>query len=106
MNEKPTDDGLPGPGAYRLVAVEWVDSIGCSSRWGEIDDVPPTAHRCVSVGWLARESDEAILLVPHISLENKAIDVPESGCGDMTIPNCSVQRIIDLTPNVMDGGRA
>jgi len=81
---------------YRLVKVKWVDSYGCTSAWGFIEDKDPIAHHCYSVGWLVAESDAAIVVVPHLSPENKAIDSDEHGCGDMTIPKCSIIEIVDL----------
>lgn len=84
--------GIP----YRLVAIDWVDSYGCASQWGDITRKLPVAHHCFSVGWVAVESDEAIVIVPHLSPENREINSDEHACGDMTIPTCSIISITDL----------
>lgn len=81
---------------YRLVAVEWLDSYGCGAIWEEMPDRPPPAHRCYSVGWLVAKTEDVVVIVPHISPENKDIGGPEQGCGDMTIPRCAVRKIINL----------
>jgi len=78
--------------------VEWVDSYGCTAHWGGFDNIPPMAHSCYTVGWLARESDDALLIVPHISPKLKGYDdSEEQACGDMTIPKCSIIKIDELT---------
>ena len=75
---------------YKLIHVKWTDSYGCSSQWAEIPDKKPVEHYCYSVGWLVRQSKHAIVVIPHISPENKDIDSEEHGCGEMVIPRKSI----------------
>ena len=84
--------------SYPLVVVKWVDSYGCGSQWGEIPDSEPGAHYCYSVGWLVRESVDAILLVPHISPNNDSIGSVEHGCGDMVIPRSAIREMDAVAP--------
>ena len=78
----------------RLVLIEWVDSFGCSSDWQEIGNLSPTAQSCRSVGWLAHDGDDCKVIVPHLSEPHES--VKPQGCGDMTIPTCAIQRVVDL----------
>ncbi len=83
---------------YKLVCVKWVDAFGCSTTWEEIEDVEAHAHYCYSVGWIVKESDDAIVLVPHYSPASELYNVKEQGCGDMTIPKLGIQYILNLKP--------
>lgn len=76
----------------KLVLVEWLDSCGCTSSWAEISDDAPKALTCKSVGWLAGESEEAIVIVPHFA----PLDDVDQGCGDMTIPRVCITKMTDL----------
>ncbi len=82
--------GLINEIPYKLVMVKWADSYGCSPVWAEIPAGPPTPHYCFSAGWLVRESEDAIVIVPHISPKNREIGAEESGCGEMTIPRRAI----------------
>lgn len=84
------------PITYPLVMVEWTDSYGCSSSWEEIPSQPPPQHHCFSVGWLIHDSDDVIVVVPHITPQHDEIGAEENGCGDMTIPKCSVVNVTKL----------
>ena len=79
----------------RLVLIEWIDAFGCSSEWQEIGDLSPELPTCRSVGWLAHDGDDCKVIVPHLSEPQEG--VTRQGCGDMTIPTCAIQRILDLT---------
>ena len=78
---------------YKLVKIQWADSYGCSSTWEKIESSEPLSRYCYSVGWVTSESDEAIVITPHLSPENEEIGAIESGCGDMTIPKCSIKKM-------------
>jgi len=78
---------------YKIVLVEWTDSYGCSSGWEETEDLKIIPHHCYSVGYLVKENDEVIVLVPHLSPENKETNATEQGCGDMTIPRVAIKNI-------------
>ena len=81
----------------RLVCVEWVDSFGCSADWQDLPDVAsaPAPVTCRSVGWLLHDADDCKTIVPHLS-DAQHDHVKHQGCGDMTIPTCSIRRIVDL----------
>lgn len=82
---------------YRLVLVEWVDSHGCSVNWANMDDVRVALTVCHSAGYLVAETDEAVVIVPHVA--RGEVVIPEGqGCGDMTIPKVAVKSIVDLVP--------
>lgn len=75
---------------YELVYLEWRDSYGVSAEWRETEAAEPHAHRCFSVGWILKETDEAIILAPHLSPANDLIHAEEQSCGDMVIPKSAV----------------
>lgn len=80
----------------RLVLVEWEDSFGCSSSWENVEGgVTPSALRCRSVGWLVYDSDDCVVVVPHLTRPHG--DLRRQGCGDMAIPIRAVVRMTDLT---------
>lgn len=79
----------------RLVLIEWVDSVGCSSSWADIETPFPKPHvlTCRSVGWLGHDGDDCKVLIPHVA---EVKDDADQGCGDMTIPTVAITRMIDL----------
>ncbi len=79
----------------RLVLIEWVDSFGCSTSWQELEDCNPKIFKCRSVGWLLHDGENCKVIVPHVS-DHKHENIPQQGCGDMTIPTPAVVRIVDL----------
>lgn len=85
----------------RLVMVEWVDSFGCTSNWGElVEDCQPEPIVCKSVGWLFRETSECMVIVPHVA--DVPGDSPKQGCGDMTIPVRCIRQTHDLAIRDVD----
>ena len=72
---------------YPFVLIRWRDAYGCSSIWYSIKEaIEPPPHECLSVGWKVKETDEVVVIVPHLSVAHKDIGAEEQGCGDMTIP--------------------
>lgn len=79
----------------RLVLIEWRDAFGCSPSWTEVADIKPDALTCKSVGWLAHEDADSLVIIPHLSAPDHGHS-EQQGCGDMTIPRVSVTRIVRL----------
>ncbi len=73
----------------KLEFVTWIDSR-MTSGWAEIEDRESTIWPIKSVGWVVKETDELIHLVPHIGTN------PDQGCGDMMIPKIAITRRIVL----------
>lgn len=67
-----------------LMYVEWVDSRGTHESWIELEDMANEYCTISSVGWVIKEDEELIHLVPHLG------DNPDQGCGDMVIPKVSI----------------
>ena len=85
---------------HKLAYVEWVDSYGCSSQWESTKDVKALVHTCYSVGWVVKETEDTLVVVPHLSPANAAIDADEQGCGEMAIPLKSIIERVELSiPN-------
>ena len=79
---------------YRLVRVDWEDSSQPVPAWQWVDDyVAPAIIRCVSVGYLIAETDQAIAVAPNIG---------DVGCeriqasGIIRIPRSAVSKIVTL----------
>ncbi len=82
-----------------MVLVEWRDSSSTTGNvWKTVEEAIRVAKEettpCVSVGFLVHEDAEWIVLVPHLSVFPPIED--SQGSGDMTIPRCSVIRIVTL----------
>jgi hypothetical protein len=76
---------------YKLVLIRWVDSYTFSTRWEFIEDIGELElMECVSVGFVVKENDTGIMIIPHISGKN------EGGMGGLTIPKVSIIEIIEL----------
>jgi len=66
----------------RLMYVEWDDHSAGDNRWQDMDKVEAKPLRCKSVGWVAKETKDAMTLVATVSEYDHT-------CGDMTIlKNC------------------
>lgn len=76
--------------------IVWVDSFGCSSGWKELAELNKDIElHCTSVGYVASETDDYVLVVPHFHGDFKTdwVKAEASGCGDMAIPKrCIVER--------------
>ncbi len=78
-----------------LVLVTWIDALGCSSSWREKEHLKKSEPlTCKSVGWLLKDDETCVVLVPHIAEETPHNDW--QGCGDMTIPRALIQEIRPL----------
>ena len=76
----------------RLVLVDWIDSRGVGTDWEFFTDpltTKPKPCYIKSVGWLAHEDDECVVVIPHVADDKQ-------GCGDMTIPKIAIKRMSDL----------
>ena len=76
---------------YPLVLIRWRDAYGCTPNWYSMKEaIEPPPHECLSVGWRVKETDEVVVVVPHLSGEQQEIGAEEQGCGDMTIPKSAI----------------
>lgn len=80
---------------YRLVYIEWADSMTGTSGWGETDGAKPSLATVRSVGWLVYDGKDCKLIVPHLSASNHP-NAKQQGCGDMTIPTSAISKMITL----------
>ena len=84
----------------KLVYIKWIDAFGVGAEWQPIEEMLGDAPmECESVGWIAKETKNYILIVPHI---HGAVTVganrrsEESGWGDMAIPQKAILERKDL----------
>jgi len=80
---------------YKLVVIHWVDSNSIGSKWTHKDDIPePELCLCRSIGWVYKETDEAIMICSHFSFVN---DLNDLGLhSPFVIPKCSIKKMIYL----------
>lgn len=78
----------------RLVLVDWHDSYA-SIGWQDFSEIGGNVLLVRSVGWLLRETHDALVLVPHTT-DDRHEDTPPQGNGVMTIPTCAVKRVVEL----------
>lgn len=83
--------------ALRLVLVEWLDSKQPVAAWQWLSDLEaPAPARCVSVGFLAREETDTLVIVQNVADPHDEDGAQASGA--MTIPRACVVSIMDLSP--------
>ena len=64
---KPSKDAANLLRDYPLMLIEWEDSTRLSDGWLPMQQVEgPAPHRCVSVGFLIKQSDTAKILAPSM----------------------------------------
>jgi hypothetical protein len=75
------------------VYVEWFDSRGGNGRWNFInEEIELGIVLCKTLGFLIRESEEYILIMPHLI----EIDRDKQGCGDMMIYKKQIKKIQEV----------
>ena len=77
----------------KLVLIEWLDSHS-GRGWQDMEKFEDAAQPlyCRSVGWLAVESDDCKVLVPHLA-GNQNGNIVAQGCGDLTIPTQAIVKV-------------
>jgi hypothetical protein len=69
----------------KIVLIEWLDSYSVYEQWDFLKDLKePEIIKCKSVGFIVNETNESILIMPHISGDN------EAGKGGICIPKLSI----------------
>lgn len=82
---------------HDLVLIEWVDSGQPIPGWQWLADVGQRlAHRCVSVGFLVQDDDQAKVLAPNLAA-SVADEEWDQASGLFTIPTVAVVNIQRLT---------
>ena len=84
----------------KLVLIEWVDALGCSPHWVELDSCKPELAVCQSVGWLLHDGEDCKVIVPHIT--GKIDNADRQGCGEMTIPASAIRRLVEIAFAVLE----
>jgi hypothetical protein len=74
----------------KIVLIEWVDSHS-GRGWQDLESLEASAVPlyCRSVGWLVKETEQCVVIVPHISGEKDG-HILLQGCGDITIPTKAI----------------
>lgn len=74
---------------HPLLLIEWLDASRLNDGWMDWAAIPaPYKHRCVTVGFLAKENDVAKILIPTIG----DVDHPDNRhtYGGMMIPRAMI----------------
>jgi len=82
--------------------VEWIDSFGCSSTWGCIDELKKIKPEiCLSVGYKIFEDIDYVIICPHIAPRNESIGKEgDDGMGEIAIPKVSIKTMYRLIKDV------
>ncbi|MGE3154747.1 MAG: hypothetical protein AB7G48_19445 [Nitrospiraceae bacterium] len=80
----------------KLVLIEWLDSHA-GRGWQTTEQIERAAEPlyCRSVGWLVADRKDCKVLVPHMAGEKNG-EIMLQGCGDLTIPTASIEKITVL----------
>ena len=76
----------------KLLIVDWIDSSSDGDPWNSMREmIKDEPLECRSVGWVVKETDEFIHLVPNISIEKDPEDWRNGeGFGGVVIPRCNI----------------
>lgn len=78
-----------------LVLVEWLDSAQPIAPWQHLTNMePPSAIRCVSVGWLVSDDGEVLAIAPNFGAIDDEDSVQISGV--IQIPTRCVTHISEV----------
>ena len=77
-----------------MVLVEWTDARGVGSDWRTVKDLNDGLCLVLSLGFKANETDEYVVVVPHLFDEDDAS--PSQGTGEMYIPKRAIKRLVFL----------
>lgn len=85
-----------------LVALQWVDSMGCPRGWVRIDEIDsPEIATVQSVGWVMEISKKKIVLAPHLAFQTEGDEIDNASAqGMMAIPCCCIVKKSVLTSSV------
>lgn len=76
---------------FPLVLIEWVDSSRLGDGWRMLDEIEaPEPHRCLSVGFVVKESKDAKVLVPNLA--DVRSDDNKQAYGGIIIPTRAIIR--------------
>ena len=75
----------------KIALIEWVDTYSVYEQWDFLKDLKePEIIKCKSVGFIVKETEESILIMPHISGDN------EAGKGGICIPKLAIIKRTEL----------
>ncbi len=71
--------------------IEWVDSSRLGDGWRMLDEIEaPEPHRCISVGFVIKESKDAKVVAPHLA--DVRSDDNKQAYGGIMIPTRAIVR--------------
>jgi len=80
----------------KLTLIEWVDAYSIYKEWGFINHMAePFLNKCLSVGWIIRETDECVILMPNIS-DTQSKKTLGAAFGGIVIPKLSITKRKEL----------
>lgn len=75
----------------KIELIKWVDTFGCPPGWEFEDELEYKVTEVISVGFIRKETDTVVVLVPHISnAERKQV----AGC--ICIPRRQIVERVEL----------
>ena len=77
----------------KIEIIKWLDSYGVGPAWTVLDEIILEPAIIISVGFIAKEDENNVLVVPHVSSHKE--EDGKDGCGDMVIPKvCIIDRVV------------
>lgn len=86
---------------FRLVMIKWVDSRQPTSSWQWLSKHEGTPVSCTTVGWLIKDSDEAMSICQSFG-DIDASDGDIQTMGVTLIPTRAIIDIVDLHESVKE----
>lgn len=78
----------------KIELIEWVDSAGDVTGWGNVSDVHAETHPVESIGYVYKETGDVVLLIPHYAAERTGSY--EQCRGEMIIMKCQITKRTEL----------
>lgn len=85
---------------WPLVLIEWDDAQSEGDAWQSFatEDIKKSVlmlQKCISVGWLLKETKDILWLAPHLALKNE-VDTDYQRFGAIHIPKFAITKRITL----------
>lgn len=77
----------------KLVVIEWVDAFGCPGGWEFECDADPRVTTVVTVGFVMKETDEFVFVVPHVSTTKDQ----RQFAGHMAVPKKQINNMTSIS---------
>lgn len=81
-----------------LAVIDWVDAFGCPGGWEFEADVEPKVATVRTVGFVMKDTDEFVFVVPHVSTTKDR----RQFAGHMAVPKKQIINMFQITSSCSD----